>query len=239
MIANFLIAIGVIGILVRKDDKFKEEFLAFISVFFSIWIVSILLPYYGFDFTRVYHLTLILLSPFFVIGGFFIAEILQRISKKKFVLKKSAIFGLFSSFLCIFLLFNSGWIYEVTKDNPTSIALSEVDYPVFKDSEVTGAKWLHEFKSDGKIYADDYRWLLIIGFEGYLITPGCPYTFQQFCQSKLGEFYAFLGEFNVRTGKVYKSITVGPRVFQHVYEDYECENLNKLYNSEKVYILAK
>jgi len=240
-ITQFFVFLGIAElILVRKYTKnFNREYSQLSIIFFGIWMLSVIIPYYGFGFTRVYQITLIVLSPYFVIGSLVFWKYSKKYSRGILKIQASQLPRILSIFLLIFLLFNSGWVYEVAKDNPNSVALSEINFPVYKDSEVVAAKWLHGAKDGGKIYADDYRWLLIIGLEGYLYTPGCPYTFQQFSQSKAGEFYAFLGNFNIKTGKIYEVIEIGPRVFQIVDMEYNSENTNRLYNNEKAYILSK
>jgi uncharacterized membrane protein len=71
-----------------------------------------------------------------------------------------------SLFFVIFLLFNSGLVYEVAKDRPGSISLnSTIDYPRFNEQEVVGAKWWYSVKGKDPIYADAYRYLLVGSFE--------------------------------------------------------------------------
>lgn len=75
-----------------------------------------------------------------------------------------------SVFFAIFLLFNSGWFFEIAKDHPNSIALSQESCRNSKDiddkvalynalnvfeQDVYGAKWLSKNRgSNKKIYAD-------------------------------------------------------------------------------------
>ena len=68
--------------------------------------------------------------------------------------------------LALFLLFNSGFIYEVTKNNPTAMALDNgIDYPRFSDGEVLAAKWIAHDISNGPtnvtVYGDEYGRLLL------------------------------------------------------------------------------
>lgn len=82
--------------------------------------------------------------------------------------EKSLPFKVLSVFLAIFLLFNTGWIYEVMNDSPTSFSLnSTVDYPKFSEQEIAGKDWLYQVlnskeyeNTSPKIYADYFRVLL-------------------------------------------------------------------------------
>ncbi|MFH8120366.1 MAG: DUF2206 domain-containing protein, partial [Candidatus Aenigmatarchaeota archaeon] len=121
-----------------------------------------------------------------------------------------------------------------TNDHPTSISLSKekVDYPYFSNAEITSAKWLSIFKEENaKIYADDHRWLLIIGFEGY------PYTW--YCDDYNSTDLVFLGDFNMRNGVVLKKHEIGPRISLIKYEEIVeiVQKLNKIYISGKAEIL--
>ncbi|MEM4459631.1 MAG: DUF2206 domain-containing protein [Archaeoglobaceae archaeon] len=225
-ITQFLIVLGILDLLRGRIKNIRGEYFLLSIVFFGIWIISAILPYYGFDFTRVYHITLIVLSPFCVIGAFTAARFLSSLTKKELNITASQALKLVSILFCAFLLFNSGWVYELAKDNPSSFVLSEVDYPVFNEQEIAGAKWLHEFKGDGKIYADDYRWLLFIGFEGY------PYTWYGDYRSQHSELYIFLGTFNVKNGTILEVHEVGPRISVKEYvEVSKIIEQNKIYDS--------
>ncbi|MBS7635671.1 DUF2206 domain-containing protein, partial [Candidatus Bathyarchaeota archaeon] len=202
----------------------------------SVWVASGIFPYYGFDFTRVYHITLIVLSLFCIAGAFTAAEFLGSLTRKKLNITPSQTLKIISIFLCIFLFFNSGWVYEIAKDNPTSIALSSIDYPCFNDQEVAGARWLHTFMHEGKIYADDYRWLLIIGFEGY------PYTwYGDYKSQHPTNLFIFLGTFNVRNGTLLKTHQVGPRISikEYVETSEILEGQSKIYDSGGAQIFLK
>jgi len=142
-----------------------------------------------------------------VIGGMVLVDIFKQYSKRMAKMGIPQLMKVLSIFLFVFLLFNSGWVYELAKDNPTSIALSNVDYPRFSEKEVVGASWLHNTRTKGGIYADSYRWLLLIGFEGY------PYDWLEHynVQSPTG-LYVFLGGFNIRNNVVLEVYEIGPRI---------------------------
>ena len=79
---------------------------------------------------------------------------------------------LLSLFFAIFLLFTSGFFYEVTNDIPRSISLDkDMDFPRFNDKEVRAAKWLSDVKGSNLIFADFYGVQLINGFDFNQVKP--------------------------------------------------------------------
>jgi uncharacterized membrane protein len=236
-ITQFFIVLGLADLVFMRKctTKFNKEYSLLSAILSGIWVASVIIPYYGFDFTRVYHITLIALSPYFVIGGIVLIETSKQHSKRMAKIGIPQPIKVLSVFLFVFLLFNAGWVYEVAKDNPSSIALSNIDYPVFKEREIAGARWIHLFKADTHIYADDFRWLLLIGFEGY------PYTWYNNYKSQSSSLYMFMGNFNVKNGVVLEMHEVGPRVFLREYveisEVLRCSS--KIYDSGGAQIFLK
>jgi uncharacterized membrane protein len=160
---QFFIGIGVIqAILKRKETKIYPEYLSFSMVSFGICILTILLPYFSspLRITRLYHITLIVLAPFCVIGGETIFRMVLKVLKafKSISQRYATITKTFVSVLLIlFMLFNTGFIYEVTKDGPNSLSLSQewankqdaetkvVFYTNYiRELDVVGQKWLLE-----------------------------------------------------------------------------------------------
>jgi len=233
-------SLTVLGILdlafMRKNvEGFNKEYFSLSIIFFAVWILSIIIPHYGFGFARVYHITLIVLSPYCIIGINTLAKILNHLLRNRTIsLEISQLTKRFSIFLIIFLLFNAGWVYVIAKDNPSSIALSSIDYPCFSEKDVVGAKWLHCAKNDGGVYADSYRWLLLIGFEGY------PYIwFQHYSIKSPAKLYVFLGEFNTRNGLMLEIRQIGLNVFRYYNKTNEIiGNMSKIYdnNGANIYI---
>jgi hypothetical protein len=71
-----------------------------------------------------------------------------------------------SVFFVVFLLFNSGLVYQVADDSPTSMALETGgDKPVFNGKELRGAEWLISEGNDRPIYVDGMRWWLMLGLD--------------------------------------------------------------------------
>ena len=161
----------VIGLLLTiwgsEKTKFKGEYVALAICSLFILIASILVPNFSIQLntSRIYHITLIILSPFVIIGGLkvikftisswgnlrthrelflsfgghnfdikrFITKITEIIIKtiKTLHLKnlnlnhKDLPMQILALFLVVFFLFETGFVYAVTNDYPTSIALSQ------------------------------------------------------------------------------------------------------------------
>lgn len=168
LISQFFIGVGVLSLLSNRCKMiFEKEYAAFSYVNFMILLAGIAIPFVAssLNTSRLYQISLMFLAPFFAIGG---ATFFSWVSSggRSIQLEQYKNNGLkiLSVFLAIFLLFNSGWIYEVTNDKPSSFSFSEKDYPIFNEREVISAEWLNNVKT-GMIYADDFRWMLPACFE--------------------------------------------------------------------------
>jgi uncharacterized membrane protein len=204
-IAQFFIMFGIFSLLFRPQKmELGGEYVAVDREYFSFALVNlvlalggVVLPYFSsaLNTTRLYQITLIYLAPFFVFGViemFGVFDRFIRVSWYKFN-SENAIKAL-GVFLCIFLLFNSGVIYTITQDSPTSIALTDsVDYPRFNPQEISGATWLHQV-GNRTIYSDIPRSTMLEGFSGTL-SRKMPVEPNQLRKSS----YIFLGDSNVKT----------------------------------------
>jgi len=182
-----------------KNIKFKKEFMIFALVAFFILLMSIALPFFGsaLNETRLYHITLFFLAPFAIIGGIESFIMLNKIFRRTWT-KKSTENSLkvISILLAVLFLFYVGFIYQVTGDHPTptSFSISNVDYAVYNQEDVSGANWLYTNKNNNNIYADYYRYPVFsrittepINFYENGVYPGS---------------YLYLGSYNVKSGKI-------------------------------------
>ena len=171
LLSQFFIFVGVIALILKREGmKFEREYAAFSLMNFVICVGGIALPYFAsaLNVTRLYHVTLVFLAPFCVIGGITVFKVLSRVVMASWTeqrVRRSSLRAL-SVFFAVFLLFNSGWVYELAKDNPTSIALNNtIDYSRFNDREFYGANWLgSKSPSSSLYYADGYGRLLLYEF---------------------------------------------------------------------------
>ncbi|MGB2726937.1 MAG: DUF2206 domain-containing protein [Halobacteriota archaeon] len=218
LLSQLFIFVGVLTLLLKRvDAKFEREYEAFSLVFFAICFGGIALPYFAssLNTSRLYHITLIFLAPFCVIGGITVFRMLNRVVRASWTDRRvRSSLKVLSVFLVIFLLFNSGWVYEVAKDHPGSIALSQESIKEYGDAEgknafyaayyldgdIAGVKWISKNRDNkSKVYADYTCKRLLLTSYGMM-----PEEYKLTNTSKVSEgSYIFLGYPNVRYGLMY------------------------------------
>jgi len=175
LVAFIFIAIEVIAmiwnVLRKRELEFQKEFAALSIVFFGI-VLATFLPAKGFNPARVIHLSLCFLASFSVIGFLRICGYLRKIIKDDVQSNKTYV--VFSTFLAVLLLFNSGFISEavtkgddyspnvmVSKPRVMNINTPQYIYAYYReiisDQEFISARWLMERKDNSmKIYLDPH-----------------------------------------------------------------------------------
>lgn len=128
--------------------------------------------------------------------------------------------------MAVLFLFYIGFIYQVTGDHPTptSFSISNVDYDVFNQEEVSSANWLINNKNNNNIYADYYRIPL---FSSITTEPIKSYQYRIYPES-----YIYLGSYNLKTGKILVNST------SMSYEEYYniIEQDDKIYDNGGSYV---
>lgn len=171
---QYLIIAGFIYISKRNIQKLNLEYFKFALVNLIILFACIAIPYLGksLNMTRIYHITLITLSPFFILGSLWTLRLLvgkvNAIFKYKFKINP---YKIISIYIVLFFLFQIGAIYYIT-ENTKSISLGNQNY-TYNEYEMTSVLWLKETKENNNIYADEQMWLLIkekinLGFDKIL-----------------------------------------------------------------------
>jgi len=174
--------------------RLSKGYLAFSAANLILFLAGLVLPFFAssLNASRLYQLGLIFLSPFLVIGGVVVVKVAKGLVGKPWSARSSrhALQG-FSVFLALFLLFNSGLVYELARDNPTSISLNgAIDYPRFSDREVGAAYWL-KASVNTFVAADAHRYQLLAGSGvSFLIVPSN-------ATSVPADDYIFLGQYNI------------------------------------------
>jgi uncharacterized membrane protein len=202
---QFFIVVGACNIFIFSRTKLSREYKMISLAALVIAFVGFFLPYFAvqFEISRVYHITQLILAPFSIVGGLFIInmisqKVINKIYWKKYLVKNSVkIVGIL---LTIFFIFNSGLVYKLSGEITPTAALisldSKYDYARFNDKEVTGANWFFN-NSDSTIYADQYRYLLLSGFEWEKVQ-------RLEIVTDLPEMpYLFLGTFNINHNLLY------------------------------------
>jgi uncharacterized membrane protein len=158
LLMQFLIVVGIVSVIVKyKEMKFEKEYFVFSVIAFTLCLTGITVPHFAtaYNTTRIYQITLFFLAPFCVIGGIAILKILSEIAKMSWTGKSSL--KVLSVIFAIYLLFNSGWVYAVTEDNPQSFALNNKggDYICSNEREAIGSKWLSRSTDDDSLVYGD------------------------------------------------------------------------------------
>jgi Predicted membrane protein len=173
LIGIFFIIIGVFKLAInRKILKFNNTYVSFSFAFFLICVFGVTVPSFAISLntSRLYYMTLIILAPFFSIGGIiFFNFLIHRnfnIFWKNNLINKE--FMLLSIFLAVFFLFNSGLMYEINRDESSSVSLNSAHYPyVYSKEEICAANWVSHSKNiNNFIYSDCGGYPLLAG-----ITP--------------------------------------------------------------------
>ena len=149
-LSQTFIIIGVLVLLKKhRELKFEKEYVAFsmlnLVIFFAVIappFLSPLLLISGADTGRLYHIALIFLAPFCVIGGLTVLRMISRVVKASWKnervrksLKVSAL-SVLSVYFVIFFLFQTGFVWQVTQSYPGSILLGQEWIKEYGDAEV-------------------------------------------------------------------------------------------------------
>lgn len=170
-----LIAIGFIAVVLKKVGKnLNREFVFFAGGNFALCLFSAVAPYLAssLNTTRLYQTTLIILSPFFIFGLYFLSKMFIRILNFRFTqfhFSKKTSLKIAAFILPIFLLFNTGFMYSISNEgssiiNPTW-AINQgtsKDRAVLYNSyvpidEIASAIWIKQNNVNASALFSDYR----------------------------------------------------------------------------------
>jgi len=141
----------------RSKDALVSKHILSIS-WFALLLIFIITPVLStINMTRIYHIASIFYSPTIIEGGTFTLQ-------KAFNRRKITHIAL-SVIILGYFLFNTGVIYEIVHDPPSSVSLDpNFDYPYLTDSDVSGAFWLYtKHAQDSMIFTDQYRRVILAG----------------------------------------------------------------------------
>jgi uncharacterized membrane protein len=169
-ITEFFIIAGVLGMILTRNNirKGAREFFVWTIASMILLILSIALPFFAsaLNMTRIYHVTLFFLSLLCVLGGIASLRKLLKVFRKSEAMKFAT--ALLVIVLVCYFFFNTGLIYEITGDVPTSASLGfqrlkEITGKVrvwfdsfyIYDEEVASAQWLSAHRDNaGQVFAD-------------------------------------------------------------------------------------
>ena len=158
----FIVIGGIVLLLKHRELKFEREYTAFSILALGICFAGVSVPFFAssLNMTRLYQITVIFLAPLCIIGGITIFRAMSRIVRVAWT-KESVRSSLkvLSVYFVIFMLFQTGFVWEVTDDNPGSISLSQDKLLAFRrlihEQEMTGADWLAVHRDNSmSVYAD-------------------------------------------------------------------------------------
>lgn len=204
-ISQFFMIIGFFKIIIYRDNsKLKAEYFYLIVGSCVILLLSIL-PYAAktLNMTRIYHIALLAISPLFIVGGIFVIEnLIKPINFKNIFRNDHVIVILILGVLIPYFLFNTGFVFEMTKDSPTSMPLgmermkidnrTQTDFynSYVPEQDVYSARWYH--KNSNEIIYGDRDSLLVL--RSYGMTR---YTLNIFNRYKPIKYNIFLRKLNI------------------------------------------
>lgn len=220
---QIFIMIGFIILLKPYKTKFEKEYVAFSVIQLIILFGIVTVPYFGsaLNTARLYHISLIFLAPFGLIGGIIVISTIfegVKLSWTDKSLRRSL--KVLSVYFVVFFLYQTGFIFQIVDGTSGSISLNyEMDYIRFNPQEVLGAMWLKDVGSNDQMYADEYRIYPLSSFDwGRVNTlPADPNK----------NSYIYLGTLNVNE----KKILVSSGARRYVDSEYIIKDRNKIYSN--------
>lgn len=173
---QFIITIGILSSIVGK--KYRDFFYCMSYIMFLLLIMSISLPVIAgsLNMTRLFHFTLFLLSPFYIIGYKFIFKLINLKNVKISNIISNSVVSLM---LILYFMSTTGVLYDITNDTPSSIPLGiekmkEASYGDRKiaagfgqipdETDITSARWLDSRSENRKIKADIFGPHILTGY---------------------------------------------------------------------------
>jgi len=177
---QMFIALGILKLLVsliKRERTCRSNDFTALSLGFYGFLASSIIITYGMGFDRAMQITLVVLAPFAVIGCRYIFELVSNGTKLALQLQSATQLNLslkfFAIFLMIYLLFSSGFTFEVAGEDtpPYCIALNKDNWEhwnAYYQSEVNAIRWLKDYqRNDYNISIINY-WNIIKSRNGYL-----------------------------------------------------------------------
>jgi uncharacterized membrane protein len=207
LLGLLLIIVGLAALALRRCRfAFDQEFAALALASLATLMIAAVIPYLAavINTTRLYQISTLLLAPFCVTGALLIGGGLEHLwAKPREQTGVNIAYKLVAVLFVIMLLFGTGLVYEVTRQDPTSFFLNDaIDAPRFNAREVAGAQWLYAVKGSDTstagrpVYADVYRGLLWTSLDSNHSLEGIS---SPPAKTPLAG-YVFLGTFNLLTG---------------------------------------
>jgi uncharacterized membrane protein len=216
-----ILVIGVLAAGFRKwSMKVKREFYVMAFVNLVVLIVALVLPNFAsaLNTTRLYQIALIFLAPFLVLGWIAIFRFLGSLVRRDRPGTVALAIELLSIFLVIYLIFNTGMIFQIARDVPMSYSLdslgANLTYTIYNNLEVSGAEWMIHAQRDIElaqnhtytppIFSDTYRWLLLQDW-----NTSRSYQLPTAIDDTPPGSYIYMGTYNVAKDKAVQVLWMG------------------------------
>lgn len=239
--AQFLIIVGFIRLTLKSTrTKFTIEYTVLTAVSALMLFACIAIPYFSgyLETERFYRIALLFLAPLCVMGGEAIWQGLSTLTKRRSLpvkfrqglilalnhgnVNQAYLGALTLAVLIPYFLFNTGFIFEVTKselydvvDTPSSVALSSyrVDMKASNHREHAANEWLsHVVDNRSPIYADIYAVLAI-----NIILPGRVGVLPLDAGQMPENTYIYLKTWNLNRNEAVFQMSRGERIwFEHI-----------------------
>jgi uncharacterized membrane protein len=217
---ELLLIASLIGLFWKvQRARFNIQYIAFAIVSAVFLGCSIIIPYFSsyINETRIYHISLIVLAPFLIIGIEYIIDfasfLLKYISINLMnMLKQQIVLPIIALIILIpYFLFNTGYIFEIAKHNynqgyydlPVSGPLSNyrTDYSAYYAQDADAAQWTEYFNNETAIYSDMYGQLILMDY-----AFGRQYVFPTDFTQVNNSAYIFLRSWNINEGQLFLSV---------------------------------
>ena len=244
---QIFIIIGCITLLlIYRELKFEREYTAFSMVNLAILFAAVSVPFFAssLNMTRVYHITVIFLAPFCVIGGVSVLRAMSRVVRASWTDQRvRSSLKVLSVYFVIFMLFQTGFVWEITDDNPSSISLSQ-DKPsafcsVIHDQDIAGAEWLSVHRKNSiHVYANGYTHSAVMLWAYGFIPKKQVIIVLKEPEEIKDDAYVFLNYVNVVRDVIYLE-EIGGFISMHntIFFQLVHHNKNKIYdNGGNIYI---
>ncbi len=158
LIQQLLILIGAAALTLRFVTlKFTKEYMGLIWINIVFLAAAVIVPSFASQIyvVRLYHIILMFTAPCCVIGVLALLKASNYYTKRSITQYLNALPRIFAVFLVVFLLFETGFVYQVVDHQSWSIAFGSTYEPLTHNSaEEAGAQWIQRVRTTGYLFGD-------------------------------------------------------------------------------------
>ena len=249
---QIFIIIGVLVLLLKYMElKFEKGYGTFSMINLGILFASISLPFFAssLNMTRVYHITLIFLAPFCIIGGITVFRAVSKVVRVTWTNKsvKSSL-KVLSVYFVIFMLYQTGFVYQVAEGYSGSISIGQEEIKKYGDAkekvsfydgyipekDVFGARWLSKNRDGTTIYADYSSTRRVL--QSYGMIKAKPRRVLSNTTRVRANEYIYLGHLNVIDGLMHTRTEKQTFIYNTTELSPIIDKKNKIYSNGGSYV---